>query len=116
MAAITSTNVTLIRPSRDVMGGDGCIKEKSSDLKIVLSAQGGTAGDIPASTLGFGIIYFAHALALDDATNVRGAWVGVAIDGSEIFPVDAVVTTDANRTLRANITGTLYVRVTGTSR
>jgi hypothetical protein len=115
MAAITSANVT---PSRtwETMGADGCVKEKTSDLAIVLSAQGGTAGDIPASALGFAKIYSAFGLAFDDATNVRGAWVGVAVNGSEIFPIDAVVSTDANRTLRANLTGTLYVRVTGSSK
>jgi hypothetical protein len=112
MAAITASNVTLLR-SWEVASKSGARAEISKDLAIVLSAQGATAADIPASALGLSKIYSAVGLAFDDATNVRGAWVGVATDGSEIFPIDAVQATDANRTLRANLTGTLYVRVTG---
>jgi hypothetical protein len=112
MAAITASNVTLLR-AWETAAKAGYTVEKTKDVSIALSAQGATAGDIPASALGFSKIYSAVALAFDDATNVRGGWVGVAVDGSEIFPIDAAQATDANRTLRANLTGTLYVRVTG---
>lgn len=112
MAAITSANVTVTR-SWEVMDKGGQFQEKISDLVITLSSQGGTAGDIPATALGFAKIYYAVGKAFDDATNVRGAWVGVGTNGSEIFPVNACVSTDADRTLRASLTGTLYVRVHG---
>lgn len=113
MAAITSANVTKVHAYEEG-ARDGTFVEVVKDLIIALSSQGGTAGDIPASALGFAKIYSAVGMAFDDATNVRGAWVGVATDGSEIFPIDATQATDANRTLRANLTGSLYVRVTGT--
>lgn len=113
MAAITSSNVTLIRTFQNVDRA-GCVREKVSDLAITLSAQGGTAGDIPASALGFAVIYAAQALSATISSTMVGAVVCTAQDGSEIFPVDLTQATDANRANRANLTGTLYVRVFGT--
>lgn len=112
MAAITSADVTKLQGYAE---GDRTGKWVADvrRLKIVLSAQGGTAADIPASALGFAEIYSGYAYAFDDATNVRGAWIGVALDGSEIFPVDGVEATDADRTLRSNLTGDLYVVLRG---
>ena len=113
MAAITSSNVTLVR-SWERADLAGWAREKVSDLAITLSAQGGTAGDIPASALGFAKIYCAVCLSANISSTMVGGLVCVAPDGSEIFPVDLTQATDANRAKRANITGTLYVRVTGT--
>lgn len=112
MAAITSSVVTLLRSWEQAAKG-GYTVEKVKDLKIVLSTQGGTAGDIPASALGLSKIYSAVAQGLNVSGTQKGAVVGIATDGSEIFPVDMNQATDANRTLRANVTGDLYVRVTG---
>lgn len=113
MAAITSSNVTRYR-SYTVVDQAGAVQEKVSDLGIVLSAQGGTAGDIPAAALGFARINRAFATALDlGAGTVVGALVGTQTDGSELFPVDITQATDANRANRANLTGTLHVRVYG---
>lgn len=112
MAAITASNVTLLRAwEQAAKGGDRA--EIVKDLKIVLSAQGGTAGDIPASALGFSKLYSVQAQSIVQSAVTRGVIVGLAIDGSEIFPVDMGQATDANRSLRANTTGDLYVRVTG---
>ena len=114
MGAITSANVTVAR-SWETVDAAGCIREKVSDLVLTLSSTGGTAADIPASALGFGVIYHACAQKFIDGSSVlRGALVGVGLLGAEIFPVDVTVDTDANRSLRGSLTGTLYVRVFGT--
>lgn len=112
MAAITAANVTLIRSwaAPDISGAQ---REVVKDVSIVLAAQGGTAGDIPASALGFALIHSCQAKELDVAGTPNGALVFVKKDGSELVPVDVNQATDANRTLRANITGTLYIRVSG---
>jgi len=113
MAAITSSAVSLLR-SWETIDRAGCVKEKTSDLAITLSAQGGTALDIPAATIGFNKIYSVNAFCLYDGNVTSyGALAGMSYDGSDIFPVDLTQVTDANRINRANITGVWYVRVTG---
>lgn len=112
MAAITSANVTLVR-SWAVPDIAGAQREVCKDLAIVLSAQGGTAADIPASALGFALMHSCAPQELDVSGTPKGSTVFVSKDGSELVPFDVNQATDANRTGRANITGTLYIRVTG---
>jgi hypothetical protein len=112
MAAITYANVTDIE-SYDIGTRQGKLVSLRRRVAIVLSAQGGTAGDIPASALGFSEIFSATAKVLDVSGTPKGALVMVAVDGSELIPVDLNQATDANRTARANITGTLYVTIDG---
>jgi len=112
MAAITSSNVTVLHSYRLGDIGNkyqGVLKR----LAIVLSSQGGTAADIPASVLGFSRMDSVNAAILDVSGTPKGAWVGLSTDGLEIITFDANQATDANRTARANITGTLYVTVIG---
>ena len=112
MAAITSANVVVTR-SWEEGNRAGQLIQTTKQLIITLSAQGGTAGDIPASALGFEEVYEAYAYGLNVSGTMKGAVVGIALDGSEIFPVDMNQATDANRTLRANVTGDLWVTVKG---
>jgi hypothetical protein len=112
MAAITASNVVDIE-SYDVGTRSGKLVALVRRVAITLSSQGGTAGDIPASVLGFGEIFSAQAQVLDVSGTPKGALVMVAKDGSELIPIDLNQATDANRTARANITGVLYVTVTG---
>lgn len=112
MAAITSSNVTVLHSYRvgDIgMKYQGVLKR----LKIVLSAQGGTAADIPASALGFSRMDSVSSSILSVSDVPKGAWIGLSTDGLELIPFDANQATDANRTARANITGDLYVTVIG---
>jgi hypothetical protein len=112
MAAITSSNVTVIHAYRLGDIGNkyqGVLKR----LAIVLSAQGGTAADIPASVLGFSRMDSVSAAVLDVSGTPKGAWVGLSTDGLEIITFNANQAADANRTARADITGTLYVTVIG---
>lgn len=114
MAAITASNVTLIR-AWEVPTKAGSRAEISKDLKIVLSAQGATIGDIPASALGFSKLYSVFSQGLDISSNgvITATPVSLSITGSEIIPCTLTQATDANRGLREDITGDLYVRVTG---
>lgn len=114
MAAITSTNVVVTR-AWDEGDRGGKVIQSVKQLIITLSAQGGTAADIPASALGFAEVYECYAYGLNVSGTMKGALTAIAIDGSEIFPIDVNQATDANRTLRANVTGDLYVTVKGRS-
>jgi len=112
MAAITSANVTTTSAWR--MGDIGNkYQGVLKNLQIVLSSQGGTLGDIPASALGFTKILSVMTGILMVSTTPKGVVVGVASDGTELIPIDLTQATDANRTARANITGTLYISVLG---
>lgn len=112
MAAITSANVTRTRSYNNSDSG-GAFVEVVKDLILTLSTQGGTAGDIPASALGMSKIYSCQWQAAVIAATTVAVYGGMEIDGSGIFPIDLTQATDANRTTRANLTGTVYVRVTG---
>lgn len=114
MAAITSANVSTTR-SFELGSRGGAMVEVVKDLIITLSAQGGTAADIPASALGMAKIYTAFAYGLLTSGTMYGSVVGVVSDGSSIFPIAVTDATDATRATAANVTGNLYVRVTGTS-
>lgn len=112
MAAITTSNVTVLSAARIGDIGNKYIMVMKR-LKITLSAQGGTAADIPASVLGFTLIYGAYPALLDVSGTPKSATVGVSTNGLELITFDANQATDANRTARANVTGDLYVTVLG---
>jgi hypothetical protein len=87
------------------------VKEKVSDLAIVLSAQGGTLGDIPASALGFAKIYNVNVQSVNNGggtSNDKGSDLGMYSDGSGLF---WAAYADGSQ---ANYTGTVYCRVVGT--
>lgn len=113
MAAITASNVTVVefRPIR-VMGKSYGVRRL---LSIVLSSQGGTAGDIPASALGFTRITNVQPLCLTvSGPAIRLATVGLdSSSGTELVTYDVTNATDASRTTRANLTGTLLCWVEG---
>lgn len=114
MAAITSANVVVTR-GWDEGSKSGKVIQSVKQLIITLSSQGATAGDIPASALGFAEVYECYAYGLNVSGTMKGAMAMIAIDGSEIFPVNVNQATDANRTLRADVTGDLWVTVKGRS-
>src|SRR5687768_4077712 len=101
MAAITSANVTKSR-SWEAVSRSGSMVEVVKDLIITLSAQGGTAGDIPASALGMAKIYSVQATGLLTSSVMYGAVVGLNAAGDEIFPIALTDATDATRATRAN--------------
>ena len=120
MAAITSANVQVLETT-DVISKALKSFGVRRKLAITLAAQGGTAGDIPASALGLKQITSTRTYA----AYIGSAWVGNAPtfignststllqDGNYIFPVDLTQATDASRANPANITGVLDVEVEG---
>jgi hypothetical protein len=115
MAAISSANVSVIQ-AYEFGSRTGKSHGLRQILAITLSAQGGTAGDIPASALGLKQITNVQSLGAILSGNPRYVGVGVSALGSDsnyIYPVDLTQATDANRATPANITGTLYVMVEG---
>ena len=112
MAAITSANVTVIKGWDE---GDRTMKWTDSlrRLKIVLAAQGGTVGDIPAAALGLAEIYGVSEATLDVGGTPKATLVFTALNGSELITADLTQATDATRADRANLTGNLYVTVRG---
>jgi hypothetical protein len=121
MAAITTANVALVRSyiNCDMSGAQ---REVIKDILITLTAQGGTVGDIPASALGLGKIYTVVAYqgnntgtittfgAGCDAPTAGYPNSGYLAGGTEIWFEAPGSGTGA----RANYTGIVYARVTGT--
>jgi hypothetical protein len=115
MAAITSANVTKYHIRR-VIDASGAQYELEFDAAIVLSGQGGTANDIPASALGLVRIHEVTGGILNASSTITANWVATdfytnttgGAGGSEIitFPYGSGGS-------RGNLTGTLYVRVRG---
>lgn len=112
MAAITSAVVTLVDSYPVLIRG----RQKATRrcLDVVLSAQGGTALDIPASALGFTRLLDVDGVNLIvSGPAYRCATVGLDSSGLEVITYDLTNATDASRTTRANLTGTLRIWVTG---
>lgn len=112
MAAITSNNVTVIDAYRV---GDFTNKQRAvyKRVKITLSAQGGTVGDIPASALGFSKFYDVSSAMLEVSSVPKAVLVFLNAAGTELITANLAQATDANRIDRANLTGDLYVTVYG---
>jgi hypothetical protein len=112
MAAITSSNVTLIS-SWEVRSYGGFF-ETVRIVDIALTAQGGTANDIPASALGYRSINWAMPIrALDGSSNLRHVPILLEADGEGLLTVDIEASTDADRANPANWTGTVRVMLAG---
>jgi hypothetical protein len=111
MAAISSSNVTLI--SQWEVAAKGGFNETIRILDIALTAQGGTANDIPASVLGFATLNWALSLRALDGSNLRHVPVLLEADGEGILTVDVEAATDADRANPANWTGTVRVMLAG---
>jgi hypothetical protein len=111
MAAITASNVTILTDDTVGTASNKRIAVRRR-LSIALTAQGGTAGDIPASVLGFNQLYSATLISFVIA-GPANANIGVTLDtwGSN----NNIVTFTAvdGSTAPANVTGTLYVDVVG---
>lgn len=114
MAAITSANVTNLDPNGGYSVGtaSGKLVEYRQRYSIALTTQGGTAGDIPASVLGFkrivrvSLIYF---LTSGPANANVGVTIDSYIDSNNILTFTAI----DGATGPANVSGTLAVEVWG---
>lgn len=112
MAAVASTDVTRISgyESGDRFGN------RVEDIKIfdvVLSSNGGTTLDIPASLFGFTTINWAICVRTLVSTTLATVTVMVESGGVGILVADPENATDATRGNASNYTGTLRVRMGG---
>lgn len=113
MAAITSANVTRIS-GNEVGDRYGNFVEKTAVYDVVLSSQGGTAGDIPASAFGFATFNWVTCVrAIDGSSNLCTVMPIVEVAGTGFLVADPNTSTDANRSKPANFTGTVRVRFGG---
>lgn len=111
MAAVASTDVTLI--SNDLIGtASNKVIGTRRRFSIAMTANGATAGDLTAALLGFatGQIFTARAYRFIKAGPAE-ANINVTTDGTNIFTFTSVDGTTA----AANVTGTLYIEVSGAS-
>ena len=114
MAAITASNVTII-DSWEVpsLGGKTILHRV---LDIVLSSNGGTANDIPASLLGFRSILAAQSIRYTaSGPAYHCVPVIVEADSEGLLTINLEQATDASRSDPANphVAGTLRVLVIG---
>ena len=111
MAAITASNVTILTDDTVGTASNKRIASRRR-VSIALTTQGGTAGDIPASVLGFNQIYSVSLISFL-TTAPANANVGVTIDtwGSN----NNIITFTAinGSTGPANVSGTIYLDIVG---
>ena len=115
MAAITSSNVT-ITDQYEIGTRTGKGRGTRIMASVVLTAQGATAGDIPASAFGLKQITNAYAMGSLISAAPKGVIIGISALGSDanyIYPVSLIQATDADRANPANLTGTIFVCVEG---
>lgn len=113
MAAITSANVTLIRSWED---GDRQSKfvQYQGVFDVVLSSQGGTAGDIPATAFGWTKIYAAICVrAIDNSAALAVIMPTVEVGDTGVLICDPENATDATRGNPTNYTGTVRLHLFG---
>jgi hypothetical protein len=114
MAAITASNVTIIDSWEVVSLGGKTILHRVVD--IVISSNGGTANDIPASLLGFRSILAAHSIR-HTASGPAYHCVPVIVeaDSEGILTINLEQSTDNQRSDPSNphVNGTLRVLVIG---
>ena len=113
MAAITASAVTALDSSGYSVGtASGKLIEYRQRFSIALTAQGGTAGDIPASVLGFQRITGVRLMYFLTA-GLANANVGVTLsaysDSNSLLTFTAI----NGSTAAADVTGTLAVEVWG---
>lgn len=115
MAAVASTDVTRVSSYES---GDrfGRRIEEVKIYDVVLTANGGTADDIPASLFGLTTLNWVQCIrALDNAgTPLLANLVPVVeTDGAGFLVCDPETSTDADRGHPANYTGSIRVRIGG---
>lgn len=115
MAAIASTDVTDVASWRENRMGQPAYYHRIVD--IALSGNGGTAADIPATTLGFKIIRAAVSVQYIVTSGSALKCVPVVMEsgGTGILTVNLADATDATRSAPANVVsaGTLRVYLIG---
>ena len=109
MAAVAQSAVTIIR-SETVGTASNKWYENLVRASVVMSAQGGTAGDLVASLFGLAAIHSVFSYRFVTSAPAEAA-VAVTTDGTNIF----TFTTDDGATGPANVTGTLYLELRGRS-
>lgn len=112
MAAVASTDVTRVS-SYTVGDRFGNRIEDVKIFDVVLSSNGGTADDIPASLFGFTTINWAHCVRSLVSTTLANVVVMVEADGAGILVADPENATDASRGNPTNYTGTVRIRMGG---
>jgi len=113
MAAVVQSAVTILRSWED-SNRAGQFSQQYVQAKVVLTAQGGTTGDMPAALFGLAEVYECTCYGINNA----GTWSGadLILDGITVANPDqatGVVTVSYTTGLLANLTGTLYLSVTG---
>lgn len=113
MAAITAANVTLLDGTVYSVGTQSAkyIGTKTR-FSIALTTQGATAGDIPASVLGYKRMSRV-SLLLFLTTGPANANVGVTLDAYADNNNILTFTAIDGSTGPANVSGTLYIEVEG---
>lgn len=115
MAAIASTDVTDVSSWRLPRMGRYVLYYRILD--IALSGNGGTAADIPATTLGFKEILVATPLryTVTSGGALKHVPVIVEASGAGLLTINLADATDATRSAPANVVsaGTLRVLVCG---
>jgi hypothetical protein len=113
MAAVTASNVTLLRV---IELGDKSSKffSKLATYNVVLTANGGTAGDIPASLFGMTKINLAICCrAIDNALALSTLTVVIETGDAGILVCDPENATDATRGNPTNYTGSMVLTLIG---
>ena len=106
MAAITSSNVTIIE-AWDVGTKSGQKRAVAVRCYATLSTQGATALDLPASAFGMSLIFEATGGTLDASGTYTAYALGVPPANTSVFPASYV---DGSP---INLTGNLYMTLTG---
>lgn len=115
MAAIASSDVTNV--STWYVPRQGHRQHMHRIVDIALSGNGGTAADIPATTLGFKQIVAAQSVSyiVTSGSALKCVPVVVESGGTGILTVNLADSTDATRSAPANVVaaGTLRVYLIG---
>ena len=111
MAAVAQSDVTL--HSNDLIGtASGKVIGARRRFSITMTANGATVGDLTAALLGFATTQIFTARAYRFVTaGLAEANINVTTDGTNIFTFTSI----DGSTAAANVTGTLYIEVEGTS-
>ena len=106
MAAVAASAITL---NTDESIGTASNKRVGSKRRfsIVLSTQGGTAGDLTAALLGYATIFSVLLISFVPSSTLTN--IGIGTDGTNIFTFTAI----DGSTGPANVSGTLTIQVEG---
>ncbi len=86
--------------------------EWCKDISIALSSQGGATNTIGKVALGYSTIYAVQCILFTDGGSQKRA-VWLTTDGTNVYVGDPTQATDANRSIPADVTGTLVLRISG---